>query len=143
MEKEKHVFDFQAYAEDFIKNGPRFIEEYEYDENGKLKSRTYKINPEYKKRRDVKKEQTQVRKDITLEDIYKAFSIKKKHYVTRLKHAFGENHVESVDDLMKLSINELLNMDGIGSETLRLLIKNLNSLGIDYYPVKSDGRATD
>ena len=47
MEKEKHVFDFQAYAEDFIKNGPSIIEEYEYDENGNLKSRIYKINPNH------------------------------------------------------------------------------------------------
>jgi hypothetical protein len=91
----------------------------------------------------VIKDQSQIRVDITLDDIYKAFGKKKKHYVTRLKHAFLENHVESVDDLIKLSINDLLNMDGIGCETLRLLIKNLNSLGIDYYPVKSDGRATD
>ena len=85
----------------------------------------------------------QIQNNITLDDIYKAFSKKKKHYATRLKHAFQENHVESMDDLMKLSINDLSNMDGIGSETLRMLVKNLNNLGIDYYPVKSDGRAAD
>lgn len=85
----------------------------------------------------------QIQNNITLDDIYKAFSKKKKHYAARLKHAFQENHVESMDDLMKLSINDLSNMDGIGSETLRLLIKNLNNLGIDYYPVKSDERAAD
>jgi mevalonate kinase len=85
----------------------------------------------------------QIQNNFSLDDIYKAFSKKKKHYATRLKHAFLENNVESLDDLMKLSINDLSNMDGIGSETLRLLIKNLNSMGIDYYPVKNDDRAAD
>ena len=73
--------------------------------------------------------------DVTLDDIYNAFGKRKKHYATRLKHAFLEHHVETIDDLLALSINDLLNMDGIGSETLRLLIKKLNGLGIDYYPV--------
>lgn len=72
---------------------------------------------------------------ITLDDIYKAFGKQKKHYATRLKHAFLEHHVETIDDLMALSLNDLLNMDGIGSETLRLLVKKLSDLGIDYYPV--------
>lgn len=71
----------------------------------------------------------------TLEDLYREFGKQKKHYATRLKHAFLEHHVETIDDLMTLSLNDLLNMDGIGSETLRLLIKKLNSLGFDYYPV--------
>ena len=71
----------------------------------------------------------------TLDDIYKAFGKQKKHYATRLKHAFLEHHVETIDDLMALSLNDLLNMDGIGSETLRLLVKKLHNLGIDYFPV--------
>ena len=83
----------------------------------------------------VKKENTQAQNDITLDDIYKAFGKQKKHYATRLKHAFLEHHVETIDDLMALSLNDLLNMDGIGSETLRLLVKKLSDLGIDYYPV--------
>lgn len=41
----------------------------------------------------------------------------------------------TIDDLMALSLNDLLNMDGIGSEPLRLLVKKLSDLGIDYYPV--------
>lgn len=41
----------------------------------------------------------------------------------------------TIDDLMALSLNELLNMDGIGSETLRLLVKKLSDLGIDYFLV--------
>lgn len=87
----------------------------------------------------AKKENTQAQNDITLDDIYKAFGKQKKHYATRLKHAFLEHHVETIDDLIALSLNELLNMDGIGSETLRLLVKKLSDLGIDYYPVmKSD-----
>lgn len=73
--------------------------------------------------------------DVTLDDIYKAFGKQKKHYATRLKHAFLEHHVETIDDLMALSLNDLLNMDGIGSETLRLMVKKLSDLGIDYYPV--------
>jgi endonuclease III-like uncharacterized protein len=81
------------------------------------------------------KENTQTQNDITLDDIYKAFGKQKKHYATRLKHAFLEHHVETIDDLMALSLNDLLNMDGIGSETLRLLVKNLSNLGIDYLPV--------
>ena len=81
------------------------------------------------------KELTQGHDNLAIDDIYKAFGNKKKHYAIRLKHAFLENHVESVDDLMKLSINDLLNMDGIGSETMRFFIKKLNGLGIDYYPV--------
>ncbi len=84
------------------------------------------------------KELTHGQNNVTLDDIYKAFGKQKKHYATRLKHAFLENHVESVDDLMKLSINELLNMEGIGSETLRVLVKKLNVLGIDYYPVAKE-----
>ena len=80
-------------------------------------------------------EQTQIKNDISLDDIYKAFGKQKKHYATRLKHAFLEHHVETIDDLMALSLNDLLNMDGIGSETLRLLVKKLSNLGIDYYPV--------
>jgi len=83
----------------------------------------------------AKKENTQAQNDITLDDIYKAFGKQKKHYATRLKHAFLEHHVETIDDLMALSLNDLLNMDGIGSETLRLLVKKLSDLGIDYYPV--------
>lgn len=84
------------------------------------------------------KELTHGQNNVTLDDIYKAFGKQKKHYATRLKHAFLENRVESVDDLMKLSINELLNMEGIGSETLRVLVKKLNVLGIDYYPVAKE-----
>ena len=83
----------------------------------------------------AKKEQTKTQNDVTLDDIYKAFGKQKKHYATRLKHAFLENHVETIDDLMALSLNDLLNMDGIGSETLRLLVKKLSDLGIEYYPV--------
>ena len=83
----------------------------------------------------TKKENTHKQNDITLDDIYKAFGKQKKHYATRLKHAFLEHHVETIDDLMALSLNDLLNMDGIGSETLRLLVKKLSDLGIDYYPV--------
>ena len=83
----------------------------------------------------AKKENTQTQNDITLDDIYKAFGKQKKHYATRLKHAFLEHHVETIDDLMALSLNDLLNMDGIGSETLRLLVKKLSNLGIDYFPV--------
>ena len=73
--------------------------------------------------------------NVTLDDIYKAFGKQKKHYATRLKHAFLEHHIETIDDLMAFSINDLQEMHGIGSETLRLMIKKLNGLGIDYYPV--------
>ena len=83
----------------------------------------------------TKKENTHKQNDITLDDIYKAFGKQKKHYATRLKHAFLEHHVETIDDLLALSLNDLLNMDGIGSETLRLLVKKLSDLGIDYFPV--------
>ena len=83
----------------------------------------------------TKKENTQTQNVITLDDIYKAFGKQKKHYATRLKHAFLEHHVETIDDLMALSLNDLLNMDGIGSETLRLMVKKLSDLGIDYFPV--------
>ena len=72
---------------------------------------------------------------VTLDDIYYAFGKQKKHYATRLKHAFLKYNIKTIDDLMALSLNDLLNMDGIGSETLRLLIKKLNGLGIDYYPI--------
>lgn len=72
--------------------------------------------------------------NVTLDDIYKAFGKQKKHYATRLKHAFLEHHIETIDDLMVFSINDLQEMHGIGSETLRLMIKKLNGLGIDYYP---------
>ena len=61
----------------------------------------------------AKKENIQTLDDITLDDIYKAFGKQKKHYATRLKHAFLEHHVETIDDLMALSLNDLLNMDGI------------------------------
>ena len=84
------------------------------------------------------KEQNQLHNDVTLDDVYKAFGKKKKHYATRLKHAFIEHHVETIDDLMSLSIYDILNMDGIGGETLRLLIIKLNGLGIDYYPVAKE-----
>ena len=83
----------------------------------------------------AKKEQTQIKDVIILDDIYKAFGKQKKHYATRLKHAFLEHHIETIDDLMALSLNDLLNMDGIGRETMRLLVKKLNNLGIDYFPV--------
>ena len=81
------------------------------------------------------KENTQIQNAITLADIYEAFGKQKKHYAIRLKHAFLEHHVETIDDLMALSLNDLLNMDGIGSETIRLLVKKLSNLGIEYYPV--------
>ena len=73
--------------------------------------------------------------DVTLGDIYNAFGNQKKHYSIRLKHAFLEHYVETIDDMMALSLNDLQKMHGIGSETLRLMIKKLNGLGIDYYPV--------
>jgi hypothetical protein len=81
----------------------------------------------------TKQEQKQC--DVILDDIYKAFGNKKKHYATRLKHAFLEHHVETIEDLMALSLYDIAKMDGIGSETLRLLINKLSGLGIDYYPV--------
>ena len=81
------------------------------------------------------KENTPEQNDITLADIYEAFGKQKKHYAIRLKHAFLEHHVETTDDLMVLSLNDLLNMGGIGSETIRLLVKKLSDLGIEYYPV--------
>lgn len=79
----------------------------------------------------------QGQKDVKLNDIYNAFSNKKKHYATRLKHAFLEHHVETIEDLMALSLYDIMNMDGIGAETLRLLILKLNKLGINYYPVSN------
>ena len=76
-----------------------------------------------------------IQSNVTLEDIYNAFGKQKKHYATRLKHAFLENHIETTNGLMALSINEIMEMRGIGNETMRLLIKKLNGFGIDYYPV--------
>lgn len=84
----------------------------------------------------VTKEHNEGKIDVTLDDIYKAFGGKKKHYATRLKHAFLEHHIETIEDLMALSLYDIVCMDGIGSETLRLFINKLNSLGIDYHPVK-------
>ena len=84
----------------------------------------------------AKKEPDQVQTDVTLDDIYKAFGSKKKHYTIRLKHAFLEHHVETIEDLMALSLYDIVNMDGVGSETLRLLVTKLNDLGFEYYPVK-------
>lgn len=80
-------------------------------------------------------DQIQKNTHVTLNDIYKAFGKQKKHYATRLKHAFLEHHVETIDDLMSLSLNEILEMNGIGSDTIRLIIKKLHQLGIDYYPL--------
>ena len=45
--------------------------------------------------------------DVTLDDIYNAFGNQKKHYSIRLKHAFLEHHVETIDDMMALSFNDL------------------------------------
>ena len=82
------------------------------------------------------------KKDITLIDIYEAFGKKKKHYATRLKHAFLEHHIETIEDLKALSLNNIINMNGIGAETLRLLVSKLNGLGIDYYPLNTNNHAT-
>ncbi len=79
----------------------------------------------------------QGQKDVTLNDIYKAFGNKKEHYASRLKHAFLEHHVETIEDLMALSLYDIINMNGIGAETLRLFIMKLNDLGINYYPVSN------
>lgn len=81
-------------------------------------------------------EQEQKQCNVTLDDIYKAFGKQKNHYATRLKHVFLEHNIESIDELMAFSINDLQEMHDIGSETLRLMIKKLNGLGIDYYPAK-------
>lgn len=83
----------------------------------------------------AKPNQIQECTDVTLDDIYQTFSNKKKHYATRLRHAFSEHHIEKTEDLLALSINDILDMDGIGSDTIRLLIKKLHTLGIDYYPI--------
>lgn len=80
----------------------------------------------------------QEKRDVTLDDIYNAFGKKKKYYAARLKHAFLEHHVETIEDMMTLSIYDIMDMDGIGAETLRLLILKLNSLGINYYPVNGE-----
>lgn len=45
--------------------------------------------------------------DVTLDGIYNAFGNQKKHYSIRLKHAFLEHHVETIDDMMALSLNDL------------------------------------
>lgn len=83
----------------------------------------------------TKNEEINLTRMVTLDHIYNAFGKQKKHYASRLRHAFLEHRVETIDDLMALSLNDLLNMDGIGSETLKLLIKKLHGLGIEYYPV--------
>ena len=76
--------------------------------------------------------------DITLDDIYDSFSKKKLQYAIRLKNAFLEHNIETFDDLMALSMYDIINMEGIGGATLKMLILKLNSMGIDYFPVKNE-----
>ena len=45
-------------------------------------------------------------------------------------------------ELIALSLNDIINMNGIGAETLRLLVSKLNGLGIDYYPLNTNNHAT-
>ena len=67
----------------------------------------------------------------TLEDMYDAFG-KKKHYPVRLKKALERKGITTLEDFLKMSIGELLELDYVGYETLLNTKKALSRLGISW-----------
>ncbi len=69
-------------------------------------------------------------KELTLDDIYYALKKYDKAYVTRLKHAFAENNITNIYQLLIKRPREIRKMNNIGITTIYYLREAIEDLGI-------------
>ena len=67
----------------------------------------------------------------TLENLYKEFG-KKKSLAYRLKSALKKRNIKTLEEFLSLSPGELLDLEGVGYETMLRTKKALSKLGIDW-----------
>lgn len=67
----------------------------------------------------------------TLEDLYREFG-KKKSLAYRLKSALKKRNIKTLEEFLSLTPGELLDLEGIGYDTLLRTKKTLSKLGIDW-----------
>lgn len=67
----------------------------------------------------------------TLEDLYREFG-GKKSLVHRLKTALKKRNIKTLEDFLSLTPGELLDLEGVGYETMLRTKKALSKLGIDW-----------
>lgn len=67
----------------------------------------------------------------TLEDLYRAFG-NKKSLTRRLHTALQKRNIKTLEDFLSLTPCEMLELEGVGYDTLLRTKKALNKLGIDW-----------
>lgn len=67
----------------------------------------------------------------TLEDLYREFG-KKKSLAYRLKSALKKRNIKTLEDFLSLTPGELLDLEGVGYDTLLRTKKALRKMGIDW-----------
>lgn len=67
----------------------------------------------------------------TLEDLYKEFG-KKKSLAYRLKSALKKRNITTLEEFLSLTPGELLDLEGVGYDTLLRTKKALSKLGVDW-----------
>ena len=67
----------------------------------------------------------------TLDDLYKEFG-KKKSLAYRLKSALTKRNIKTLEEFLSLTPGELLDLEGVGYDTLLRTKKALSRLGIDW-----------
>ena len=67
----------------------------------------------------------------TLEDLYKEFG-KKKSLAYRLKSALTKRNIKTLEEFLSLTPGELLELEGVGYDTLLRTKKALSKLGVDW-----------
>ena len=68
----------------------------------------------------------------TLDDLYAAFSKRKKGAAYRLKAALRQKGITSLDDFLNMPPGEILGLNNVGYETLLQTKKALSRLGIEW-----------
>ncbi len=67
----------------------------------------------------------------TLEDLYREFG-KKKSLAYRLKSALKKRNIKTLEEFLSLTPGELLDLEGVGYDTLLRTKKALSKLGVDW-----------
>lgn len=67
----------------------------------------------------------------TLEDLYREFG-KKKSLAYRLKSALKKRNIKTLEEFLSLTPGELLDLEGVGYDTLLRTKKALSRFGIDW-----------
>lgn len=67
-----------------------------------------------------------------LEDLYEAFGPSKQSYATRLRSSLENRGINTLGEFLAMTPGQLLDLDGVGSETLQYTHKALKKLGIQW-----------